>query len=1005
MKKIQNHLKAEITILKENDEAVPNKPPQWEQIILNLLTRFIHVEKEKLDEEIENALKQIGVLTSIDRAYVFLYNSDKNEINKTHEWCDDDIKNKIDTFKKFPVTQFPWWNNKITNNKIINLSTLDDLPKKVYAENFFLKAQSIISLLVLPIRYSDKTAGFIGFDSVRKKKIWRESEIKLLQLVAEIFGNTFKRIELTGQINHQNKQLKHLIELKTQEKNKLLFLNNSIVNATSAMVFSTATDGTILSMNPVAEKILGYKIDEVKYLKKITDFFDPANLHNLKCLIGLNNKIVFNNYWELFIHLAKNDSKPIEFNFISKDGNAIPMLLSFNAIHDKNGEIMQYSGVATDLRDKKETEKYYLMQKNLGFVLASTSSLDEGLQQVLEYVIKIKEISAVGIYLFNPDTCELEYSRSIGLSDKFIKQAQKLRGLQSFAFKKILQKGKPVYSKSSGILKYSKIFKDENMLQIGVIPIKYGNKVIGSFNIGFSQELKTLTKNVMETIASQVGGALWRINTQQKLLRNKKNFKLLFETIDDFVFIVNSNGNIIKTNPVVESRLGYTCKELKQMSLITIFSNINKKEPSVKIGDILNGKISFFSSPLYTKTGKEIPSETRIVFGEWDEEKVLIGVSRDISERLKTEEQLRSSEASWQFALDSFGDGMWKYDLKTGKLTYSDQCLRLLGYNHDEVIGTVEEWESVIHPGDIENVQQNMKPHLQGKTDFFNIEYRLLCKDGSYKWVLDRGKVISRDEKGTPQKMIGITIDMSLQKKIENSLLMNLQNERELNEMKSQFVSMASHEFRTPLSTMLMAADSLGAYWDKMSNKEINKTITKIKSNIQFLKNIIEKTLNFTHLESGKIKLVPVKTELNCFLIKNIEDIKKTYDTCQNINYSNSKTPINIPIDREMMKIVILNLLANSIKYSNPETTIYMKLYKDNGQIIIEVADKGIGIPETEKENVFKPFIRCSNINNIHGTGLGLALALKIVRLHDGNITFKSKINEGTTFFVSLPAK
>jgi two-component system, LuxR family, sensor kinase FixL len=189
-----------------------------------------------------------------------------------------------------------------------------------------------------------------------------------------------------------------------------------------------------------------------------------------------------------------------------------------------------------------------------------------------------------------------------------------------------------------------------------------------------------------------------------------------------------------------------------------------------------------------------------------------------------------------------------------------------------------------------------------------------------------------------------------------------------------------------------------------MSKTEINKTLAKIKNNIQFLKNIIEKTLNFTHLESGKIKLDLIKTDLNCFLIENIEELKKNADIRQEINYSSAtELSLNIPFDREMMKVVILNLLSNSIKYSGPETTIDVKLYKNNGWVIIEVADKGIGIPEKEKGNIFKPFIRCSNINNIHGTGLGLALALKIVRLHGGDITFKSKIKEGTSFFISLP--
>jgi hypothetical protein len=138
-------------------------------------------------------------------------------------------------------------------------------------------------------------------------------------------------------------------------------------------------------------------------------------------------------------------------------------------------------GVAAGLRDQKREENYNLLLRDLGFVLASTTTMEEGLEQVPEYVLKVEEIAAVGIYFFNMENGHLEFSLSSGLSDRFIEQEKKLRGFQSFMYKRILRKGVPVYTSFSKIPRGSKIFGQENLQEIGVIPIKYANKVIGSF--------------------------------------------------------------------------------------------------------------------------------------------------------------------------------------------------------------------------------------------------------------------------------------------------------------------------------------------------------------------------------------------------------------------------------------------------------------------------------------------------------------------------------------------
>ena len=373
------------------------------------------------------------------------------------------------------------------------------------------------------------------------------------------------------------------------------------------------------------------------------------------------------------------------------------------------------------------------------------------------------------------------------------------------------------------------------------------------------------------------------------------------------------------------------------------------------------------------------------------------------NENAELKKYLNNNEAIWQFALESFGDGMWDCDVKEGKISYSKNCMHVTGYDNEGTRGNMEEWMSSIHPDDLMRVKSNLAAHLEGQLPVFKCEYRILCKDGNYRWLLDRGKVISYDEQGKPERMVGICIDLSLQKKLEKSLKSSLQKERELNKLKSQFVSMASHEFRTPLATMLMTTESLLAYYDRMSKEDIFKKARTIKQNIKFLKKVIEKTLSLAQLESGSINISPVDLELNEFL-KEVKAEALDSAGCQHeIIFQGSETPVNIVTDRQILKEVMQNLLANSMKYSEPEKPVEMELKNSGDHVTIKVTDKGIGIPEKDKKAVFEAYRRGSNVGGIRGTGLGLTLARQFIRAEGGDVKFKSEVNRGSTFFVTLP--
>lgn len=673
-------------------------------------------------------------------------------------------------------------------------------------------------------------------------------------------------------------------------------------------------------------------------------------------------------------------------------------------VTNENG-LLGYLRQYREVTQCKKTEKYSLIQCELGFMLARATTLSEALDAIVKTVIKIEQVYGASIYLVNRITQTFDLMMAYGFPDEYLRNVGCYKN--GSAEYKLIVEGKVQYGDSLKS-KYSKLLKGKNLKIIGVFPVKSGNEVLGVLNVASENEnaLNYNTKITLEAIVAQIGDALLRILTQNKLLESKENFRLLFNTCSDFMFIIDKKGSIIKTNPVVEKQLGYTQKELEGMPAIDIHPPDRRKETALFIEEMLAGKREICLIPLYSKEGRLIPVESKMVRGEWDGKNVLYCISRDITERLEAQALLQKSEARWQFALESSGDGIWDWDIKTNNVYYSAQWKKMLGYSEEDELNTILNWKTLVHPDDLENVYKDMKTHIKGITLMYENEHRLLCNDGKYEWVLDRGKIISYDSEGNAERMIGTLTDISARKSYEISLLNSLRKEKELNELKSRFVSMTSHELRTPLATMLLTTDTLEAYWERMSAKDIFKKISQIKGNVEFLREIIEKVLNLSHLDSGKMKYQPSRTNINELISKIVAEHLAEPDLMHEINYIKLNKNVDLILDKQMIRQVLNNLIGNAIKYSQAGTCITLKSYdSENNKLKIEITDQGIGIPEEELKTIWEPFVRGSNVGNIHGTGLGLTLARQMVQMHGGDLTLKSELDIDTTFTMSLPVE
>lgn len=229
-----------------------------------------------------------------------------------------------------------------------------------------------------------------------------------------------------------------------------------------------------------------------------------------------------------------------------------------------------------------------------------------------------------------------------------------------------------------------------------------------------------------------------------------------------------------------------------------------------------------------------------------------------------------------------------------------------------------------------------------------------------------------------------------------------LEKEKGLNEMKSRFVSMASHEFRTPLSTILSSVSLISKYHGADEDEKRQKHVQKIKSSVTNMTLILNDFLSEDRLQEGKVLVNKVPFSIKKMSEEILSEIAGLKKTGQEIVYTHIGEE-GVFSDTQINRNIILNLLSNAIKFTDEDKMITMVTQNLTDQFIIEVTDEGIGIPPEEQRNMFTRFFRARNVTNIQGTGLGLSIVFKYIEILDGTIGFKSELNKGTTFTITLP--
>jgi two-component system sensor kinase FixL len=385
----------------------------------------------------------------------------------------------------------------------------------------------------------------------------------------------------------------------------------------------------------------------------------------------------------------------------------------------------------------------------------------------------------------------------------------------------------------------------------------------------------------------------------------------------------------------------------------------------------------------------------------------------DITEQRRSEKQ----QALLAAIVDSSGDAIIAKDLLGQITSWNHGAERLFGYSATEAIG---QHISLIIPIERLSEEKRIIEAISKGKKVEHFETIRLTKSGQTIPISltispvrnADGRIVGASKIGrdiTEQKLAEEKIktytahleDMVAKRTTE--LDQALRKERELGQLKSRFVSMASHEFRTPLSSIKLSAALIEKYAQPYQDTHINKHIEKIKNSVNDLTDILGEFLSLEKLESGKVSVAMTEFNLAEFCLEIAAEMQLLAKPGQQLVCSQSGISDLVLLDQQLLKHCLHNLLSNAIKYSGEDTIIRLDTEVSANECAMSVVDQGIGIPEVDQPHLFSPFFRAGNTSTIQGTGLGLNIVRRYAGLMGGNIDFKSVAGKGTTFTLRFP--
>jgi len=830
------------------------------------------------------------------------------------------------------------------------------------------------------------------YRDITERKL-RENEIRDLNINLEL-----KIKERTSQLAEKNINLqKEIDERKRVEEalSKSEHSYRSVVENVKEIIFSTDADGLWLFLNKSWEEVTGFSVDESVgqlFLNYVHPDDRQRNMELFEPLIS-----------------RKKDHCRHRVRYLTKEGGFRWVEVFARLGVDENDKITGTYGTLVDITERKRAEDFEneLLQLSPKLTGIPLSEIDSALNMALGRIGQFLAVDRSYIFEFSQDKMTMHNSHE-WCNDGIQPELVRLQNIPCtdlpMVVEKLRQHENVILPSIDDLPEKWKaertIFKKHGVKSLIIIPVLVENNLIGFVGLDSIKEKKEIIPveiNILKVWSSMIASLINNQRTESLLEQARQNFETFFNTIDDFLWVLDEKGNIIHTNNTVINRLDYSKEELTNEPVMMVHPTERREEAGRIVGEMLAGTAEYCPVPIVTKAGKQIPVETRVKKGFWNGQPVIFGVSKDVSKIKLSEEKFSKAFHSntTLMAISGFEDG--KY------IDVNETFLSTLGYTRDEIIGKTS-FEFNLYAD--RNTRITIIETLKQNQRISEVEIIIQSKSGKLLVSLFSADFIYI---GDQRCLLTMMVDITLRKQAEEEIRKARQEADEANTAKSEFLSRMSHELRTPLNSILGFAQLL-EMGELLPGQE--NGLNYIRQSGKHLLDLINEVLDISKIEAGHISLSmePVKI---ITVIQEMVEIVQPLANERNLTIELLSSPSNqlfIQSDRQRLKQVLLNLLNNAIKYNRVNGSIQIKtevMGENEAGIVplrISVIDTGMGISAEDIPKLFRPFERIgAEKTETEGTGLGLAVVKKLMDAMGGHIEVESTLGIGSTFRIEFP--
>lgn len=493
-------------------------------------------------------------------------------------------------------------------------------------------------------------------------------------------------------------------------------------------------------------------------------------------------------------------------------------------------------------------------------------------------------------------------------------------------------------------------------------------------------------------------------STHEALRQSEQRSRALIEKSTDAIVLITPEGIITYVSPSTERVTGYTPEEFIGLNGFTLLHPDDLEYVTQQIASILNtpGHSVTFEYRLRHKNGSWRWMEgTATNLLEYPGVGAIVGNYRDITERKQAEtEQVQAREQSeelahqlekererLQLAQKSASIGTFEWFIQENKIIWTSELEALYGLPPGGFEGKYENWRSRVHPADIQSAEENLWEAVRGGPPY-HVEFRVIWPDDSLHWVLARGDIYY-DKNNQLSRMVGVNIDITERKELE--------------QRKDEFISMASHELKTPITSLKGFTHILQRRFTKHGDEQALQYLARIDKQVNKLTKLITDLLDISKIQAGKLEYQEERFDLDALIQEIVENLQETTQTHSLL--LEGQAHVQVFGDKDRIGQVLINLLTNAIKYSPKADKVIVRVCKDSKNALVSVQDFGIGIAEVYQKKIFERFyqITDSEEKTYPGLGIGLYISNEIIKRQGGGMWLESKKGEGATFHFALP--